>query len=799
MLTVFCTDIWIKPYTRNMRHGAFLYIGHILRPLFLKFILLSFISLLVYSETQAKASGLNYGIANAFLPNGDEKIIDVYTVWEGNQTIKTKDILTVNDTLIVNGNLTLGSGGVLNINEGAVCIINGSLDFGTDGLLNIYENALCIIYGDFNLNNKVNLSIGAHLIVGGDLTTTANSDKIVTNIDSTAAIYVLGEVDTAQIEGFNCPDPEYYVPYTSSTECTYGDIISLEDNENDTTGIYDLFVSGDGNRGVSPVYSELCSGGSVSISALEENADWYQWCDSLGNYISGENSSLFTATGPGEYFVKIVVDNTTTDTTISYRAKVVESSLVASISGNNSPLCNGDDAIFTVWGTNGATLVFNINGGEDSSIVLPESETTIIVSGVTADQTLNLISVSNGTVSCDLDESSTIIVNSLPSIYSAWINGGGVICKGGTANIGASANSDINWYAGSCSSGILVGTGTSLSVSPDTTTTYYARAYNSSTGCESLGCESVTITVNEPPTITLGTMPEINTKVSPAYIPYSSTTGNPTNYSIDFDADANAAGFQDHINYLFSEDALKVYIPDGGWGVTAGTYYGVLTVKTNTPVECESVGYPISVKIVDSDTEAGVSITVSDNIICQGEEVTFIATPTNGGSSPAYQWQVDGSNVSGATFSTFVSSSFTNGQEISCVMTSNLSGVTNNPATSNIITMIVDELPTITLVSNSADICLGENTSEFEYSVTGGTPVKYNVDFDIDSENEGFIDIVGSNLTPGIINIVVPADAATGVYYAILTVINESNCESMDYPISVTVHALPKTGNIIPE
>ncbi|HYQ57299.1 MAG TPA: hypothetical protein VEP89_08105 [Draconibacterium sp.] len=393
------------------------FLGNILKSKLVFLILTLTLSLFTFTQSKAQKS---------------PTVIDTYTYWSGNSSIGTKDTLTINDTLLVDGDLALGQGSVLNINEGAVCIIYGSLDFGTDGLLNIYANALCIIYGDFNLNNRVSLSIGAHLIVGGDLTTTASSNKIETTIDSTAAIYVLGEVDTAQIEGFNCPDPENYVPYTGATDCTYGDIISLEDNENDSTGIYDLFVSGDGNRGITPVYSELCFGETVTISALEENADWYQWCDSIGNAIAGENNYQFTVSEPGEYFVKIVTDFTIPDTTISYRAKVVGTSLEVDIVANNSPVCSGSAAEFTLAGTDGATVMYNINGGSNQSVVLQGGTVTISAFNVQTNQTLNVISAQTESANCDLNLNSSVTVNPLPTATISSTNG--PVCEGEDAS-----------------------------------------------------------------------------------------------------------------------------------------------------------------------------------------------------------------------------------------------------------------------------------------------------------------------------------------------------------------------------
>src|SRR6185369_7773858 len=88
---------------------------------------------------------------------------------------------------------------------------------------------------------------------------------------------------------------------------------------------------------------------------------------------------------------------------------------------------------------------------------------------------------------------------------------------------------------------------------------------------------------------------------------------------------------------------------------------------------------------------ASVSIaqTAGTNPQCAGASVTFTATPTNGGTTPVYQWQVNGINA-GTNSTTYTTSSLTNGQTVTCIMTSNLGGVTGSPATSNIITMAVN-------------------------------------------------------------------------------------------------------------
>ena len=69
-----------------------------------------------------------------------------------------------------------------------------------------------------------------------------------------------------------------------------------------------------------------------------------------------------------------------------------------------------------------------------------------------------------------------------------------IICSGQSTQLTANgAVGTVYWYTGSCG-GTQVTTGNPVSVSPTTTTTYYARNYNNS--LFSTGCASITITVN---------------------------------------------------------------------------------------------------------------------------------------------------------------------------------------------------------------------------------------------------------------------------------------------------------------
>jgi len=93
--------------------------------------------------------------------------------------------------------------------------------------------------------------------------------------------------------------------------------------------------------------------------------------------------------------------------------------------------------------------------------------------------------------------------------------------------------------------------------------------------------------------------------------------------------------------------------------------------------------------VVNPVSAPTLTVTASGNPVYTNTPVTFTATPTNGGTTPTYQWSVAGIAVPGAIGSTYTYIP-TTGQVVSCVMTSSLPCATPSTAT-NQLTMTVNQ------------------------------------------------------------------------------------------------------------
>ncbi|HQE11681.1 MAG TPA: M43 family zinc metalloprotease [Flavipsychrobacter sp.] len=123
---------------------------------------------------------------------------------------------------------------------------------------------------------------------------------------------------------------------------------------------------------------------------------------------------------------------------------------------------------------------------------------------------------------------------------------------------------------------------------------------------------------------------------------------------------------------------------------------------------------------------AAVSIALlsGNNPGCAGQTLVFKATPTNGGSTPAYQWKVNGSNAGGNadTFAAVLN----NNDAVTVEITSNSSCAVPTTATSNSITVTHAQITaSVTIAASTTLLCAGQPVTVTSNITNGGSNPQY--------------------------------------------------------------------------
>ena len=163
------------------------------------------------------------------------------------------------------------------------------------------------------------------------------------------------------------------------------------------------------------------------------------------------------------------------------------------------------------------------------------------------------------------------------------------------------------------------------------------------------------------------------------------------------------------------------YVPLNGDVVSCVLISSITYCVSNNPATSNAI-----TMTVNPSYPVDVSISASANPVCSGIPVIFTALPVNGGSSPVYQWKVNGSTT-GTNSATF-SYSPSNNDQVQCILTSSYTLCTsNNPAASNTITMTVNPLSVVSVsIAVSANpVCSGTPVTFTATPVNGGSSPVY--------------------------------------------------------------------------
>src|SRR4030095_8171883 len=216
------------------------------------------------------------------------------------------------------------------------------------------------------------------------------------------------------------------------------------------------------------------------------------------------------------------------------------------------------------------------------------------------------------------------------------------------------------------------------------------------------------------------------TTVTPALSIISTGTSICAGQSITFTATPTNGGATPTYQWMINGNPVA-----GQTGVTFTTTtlnnneQVTVVMTSNDPCANPTTATSNVIQVTTASVTPSVTIVADQNPVCQGTTVTFTATPVNGGTTPSYQWQVNGVNV-GTNSDTYSSSTLADGDIVTVIMTSNANCVTTPTATSNQVTMTITTIvPSVTISSPTNSICSGQSITFTATPTNGGANPTY--------------------------------------------------------------------------
>jgi len=403
-----------------------------------------------------------------------------------------------------------------------------------------------------------------------------------------------------------------------------------------------------------------------------------------------------------------------------------------------APFCTGT-VQFTDQSTNTPTSwLWNFGDGQTSTLQSPSH--TYAASGTYTVSLKATNAIGNNTMT-----KTSYITISLPSNATAT---GAARCGTGTVTLTATGANTLKWYD-AATGGNLLGTGTSFTTpSISTTTTYYVENNIPSSPANvgpAVGGASRNIAailyfdVYQPMTLisvqaraqttgvkTITLLDNTGATVYTANVTVNNSVTTITlNWVIQPGSGYQLLTLENSALYRISSGVSYPYTAPGlcsitGCDIGSDFYYSWFNWNVQG-LGCGSTRVP-AVATINPTVTPSVAVTPSATNICSGTGVTFTATPSNGG-TPSYQWKVNGNNV-GSNSQTFTSSALSDGDVITCTMTSTESCASPATATSSGITMTVNPVvtPTVSVAASASTICDGNSVTFTATPSNGGTP-----------------------------------------------------------------------------
>jgi hypothetical protein len=211
--------------------------------------------------------------------------------------------------------------------------------------------------------------------------------------------------------------------YTASTATVNQVVVlvSITDGTctNDVTGTQTIVVSPLLEATVVEVLSPICFDGTASFTVTgPANGSVTLTVNGATQVVAIDGIGVGTVTVNNAQVDQVVnlvsvTDGTCTNTVAGSATVVVNPLLEATVTAI-TPICSNEAAIFNVTGPNGGVITYNVNGGATAELTLDANGVgQISIANATADQTVNLLTVTDGTCTNDVTGSDTVVINDL--------------------------------------------------------------------------------------------------------------------------------------------------------------------------------------------------------------------------------------------------------------------------------------------------------------------------------------------------------------------------------------------------
>lgn len=452
---------------------------------------------------------------------------------------------------------------------------------------------------------------------------------------------------------------------------------------------------------------------------------------------------------------------------------------VSIAASTTTTICAGTSVTFTATPTDGGatpTYEWFVNGSSQGA---PTTTNTFTYSPLNGQSVTCIMTTSLACNTTPTATSNALVFTVNPVVVPSVAisaNPAGAICAGTSVTFTAVPNNGgmspgYQWYSGS--NPIPAATGSTYTSATLLNGEVISVEMTSSASCPSLATvssNSITMTVN----------PVLIPTVSVAAVP-SGTICAGTN--VTFTATPVNGGANPQYEWFVNT------ISQG-----TGATFSSSTLNDNDQVEVELTSDALcanpttatsSTIVMDVSPNVTPSVTIAPGVagaLCAGDNVTYTATPANGGTTPTYAWYVNNVLQPGTSGSFTVNTPADN-TTIYVIMTSSETCVTAATGTSTTSTITVNPVPTASFAAD-ATICQGQNAS-LTIDLTGTDPFN-NIEIwrvGVGAPVQTLTGIAGPSTTF--------TTGTAGQYY--ISTVSDANCtNTADSPnATVTVNALP--------